>query len=286
MKKLLISFIVLSMLTGILTGCGSKSTPADEGSTLKPTATENSSPNKAPDNELPGTELSTFMTNYTTAKANVWEAMSKKFEEEETLAFAMGSLGFAFADLAIVDIALFDSLTVKDGDSFKGKLMFSNIDAFKKVKGDIIEFGYDFVYKEDKSNYKNGDHEITTGKFDKKNNTLYYERTTERNNKKISRMIVEVVQNSENSYSSQLLFFGSLDSDKDSSSLNGYLTWFNAKDINSILSVKNNIDINFNYNSILGKKNIKPEEMAADMEILSKTSLIDGKATFEDLENK
>lgn len=290
MKKASVRIIALSLILGLLTGCGAKEKPGNskpiENKPIENKNTEQSKPSSTQVDEAPGTELSTFMGGYSNTKNKVWEAMSKKFEEDQNLAFTMGSLGFAFADLAIIDILLFDSLTVKEGDTFKGKLMFSGIDAWKKVKGDIIEFGYDFTYKEDKNNNKNGDREVTNGKFDKKNNTLYYERVTERDSKKISRIVVEIVRNSDKSYSSQIIFSDSQSDDNAEQGLSGYMTWFEGEDIISILTEQKTTDINFNYNSILSKKNAKPEEMAKGMQIVSKASFIRGAASFEQAESK
>jgi hypothetical protein len=38
--------------------------------------------------KTPGTELSDFISKYTDTKTLAWDQMSKKFEEEENLAFA------------------------------------------------------------------------------------------------------------------------------------------------------------------------------------------------------
>ena len=95
------------MLVGLLSGRGFKeklieNNPKENTQTENKT-TEPAKPTQTQVEEVPGTELSTFMVNYTDAKSKVWDAMSKKFEEEN-LAFTTGSLGFAFADLAVPDI--------------------------------------------------------------------------------------------------------------------------------------------------------------------------------------
>jgi hypothetical protein len=49
--------------------------------------------------------------------------MTKKLDMENNLNAAMGMAAFAFADLAVVNVLMFDALTVKYGDVFRGKLM-------------------------------------------------------------------------------------------------------------------------------------------------------------------
>jgi len=182
---------------------------------------------------------------------------------------------------------LFDTLTLEKGDVFKGKLMFSGIDAWKKVKGDMVEFGYDYTYLEDKGQSKNGDRIIAKGKLGKANNSLIYEVSSENSGKVINKHIIEITRNSDTSYSSQSYFLdiGSNDG-MDKNHLTGYLTWFNDKDIISYLVEKDIPDINFTYNTIFSKKNIKPEEMAKGAKVIMKISFIDGKALYEKLDTK
>lgn len=285
MKKIITLILAVSMTLGIITGCGSKKQAVDTPAPLANT-TETPVSKEEPVATTPGTELTDFMSKYTDTKALVWDRMSEKFDEEENIAFAMGTLGFAFADLALIDILLFDALTVKEGDIFKGQLMFSGIDAWKKVNGDIIEFGYDYTYVEDKNQSKSGDKIVTKGKLDKSNSSLIYESSSESSGKVVSKHIIEITRNSDTSYSSQCYFLD-LDSNAEvnKNHLTGYLTWFDDKDIISYLVEKDIQDTSFTYNSIFSKKNIKPEEMAAGATVTMKTSYVDGKAQFEQVES-
>jgi len=285
MKRIITLILAVSMTLGIITGCGSKKQAVDTPAPVANT-TETPASKEEPVATTPGTELTDFMSKYTDTKTLIWDRMSAKFDEEENLTFAMGTLGFAFADLALIDILLFDALTVKEGDVFKGQLMFSGIDAWKKVKGDIIEFGYDYTYVEEKAQSKSGDRIVTNGKLDKSNNSLVYEFASESSGKVISKHIIEVTRNSDTSYSSQSYFLD-LDTNDgmNKNHLTGYLTWFDDKDIISYLVEKDISDTSFTYNSIFSKKNIKPEEMAAGATVTMKTSYVDGKAQFEQLES-
>lgn len=283
MKKIIAVIMVLFMIFGTFTSCGSKgdtkNNPTTGGQTVDQTPSKDT-----PKEQEPGTELSTFMSNYVDSKTKVWDAMSKQFEAEQNLGFAMGSLAFAFVDLAIVEVSFFDTLTVKNGDSFKGTLMFTNIEAWKKYNGNIVEFGYDYTYTEDKNQNLNGDHEVANGKFNMKDGTLLYEKSTERGGKKINRYIIEVTRNSDTSYSSQIYFLNLDDKDgNEKNTASGYHTWFEGQNIVSIITEKEISDINLAYNSIYGKKNIKPEEMAAGLKAISKVSFIDGKAAYEEV---
>jgi hypothetical protein len=210
--------------------------------------------------------------------------MSKKLQEDQNMAFAMGSLGFAFADMLVIEIELFDVLTVKSGDVFKGKLMFTDIEAWKKVKGDVIEFGYDYTYPEDKNQNKKGDHEVTSGKFNQKNKSVTYTHYTERNGKKIMSYLVQITQNSDKSYTSQLCTIGSAQEGSEGNRvLTGYFTWFEGEDIISLQAERDNAGFDFEYVDIYGKKNVKPEEMTKGYKIKSRSSFVGGKAVYEDL---
>jgi hypothetical protein len=283
MKKIAAVFLMLTMVFGLFSGCGPKQeTPKDPPPVEKPVET---TPQKE---ELKGTELTTFVQGYLDAKTKVWDVMSTKFEEEQNLTFGMATLGFTFADLSIIEIMMFDAITILQGDSYKGKLALSDIEGWKKTKGDIIDFGYDYTYPADKNQSKKGDHEVSTGKLDRKTGALSYEKYTERDGKKINKYIIEIVKNSDKSYSSQLYFMDYTDnSGKEDMSLNAYLMWLEEEDLICILAEKKDTsNIDFEYSSILNKKNVKPEVMVNGMEVVFKSSFIGGKTSFEQTENQ
>lgn len=291
MKRIIASIIVITMVIGILTGCGAKGGTKTEGDPTppvnkeEPAGKQESTVKQEPANQTPGMEISNFLSKYSDTKIKLWNEMIEKLDLNNNLNAAMGIASFSIADLVIVDVLLFDALTVKDGDTFKGKLMMSEIDAWKKVNGDIIEFGYDYTYPNDQNNYLKGDRTIAKGKLDKNKNSLVYEYTNERGGKMISRFVSEIVRNTDASYSSQAYYLD-LSGESDKNKLTAYLTWFDDKNVISYMAEKDTTDMNFTYNSIFGKKNIKPEEMAKEMTITVKTSYIDGKALYEELKNK
>jgi hypothetical protein len=286
MKKIISAILVLSMTLGILSGCGSKEETKPQGEESKPAAAQQESSSKPEKQEAesktPGTELSDFLSKYTDTKTKLWEEMTKKLDMENNLNAAMGMAAFAFADLAVVNVLMFDALTVKDGDVFKGKLMLTGIDAWKKVNGDIIEFGYDYTYPDQNGNFQKGDRGVSKGKLEKSKNSLIYEYTTERDGKAVDKTVIEITRNADASYSSQT-YFVDLSGGNDKNVVSAYLTWFDDKNVTSYMAEKETADINFSYNSIFGKKDVKPEEMAAGMTVTVKTSYINGEAKYEDL---
>jgi hypothetical protein len=168
MKRIITLILAISMTLSIIMGCGSKKQAVDTPAPASNT-TEIPASKEEPVATTPGTEFTDFMSKYTDTKTLLWDRMSEKFDEEENI---------TFADIALIDILLFDALTVKEGDVFKGQLMFSGIDAWKKVKGDVIDFGYDYTYVENKAQSKSGDRIVTNGKLDKSTNSLVYEFTS------------------------------------------------------------------------------------------------------------
>ena len=286
MKRKLAILLVLAIMITLVTGCGSKKgseaptgSPSAESPAAQPGPVDSGSKPAAPKDVVPGTELSTFIGDYTETKSVLWDALTEKIEEEEdNMSFIFGSLAFVLSDLAIIEIVMFDMLSVKDGGIFKGTLMFSGIEAWKKVNGDIIEFGYDYVYPEETHSAEKGDRHVAIGKHDTKAQAVVYERFNERAGKVISRSVIEITRNSDNSYSSQIL------SVSDGESLSGIFTWFEGENFLSVIAEKENTGYDFKYNSIFGKKNLKPEDMAAGMKMGLRASLINGEAMFEEVE--
>ena len=296
MKKVTALILILTITLTLFSGCGSKGSNNNNGNSGTKPSTADSTSSAGNDSktsggsdssqpkEVPGAELSTFMGNYVDTKTKIWDVMTEKLEQDQNGAFTFGALAFVFADLSIIEIGLFDTLITKEGDLFKGKLMLSGIEAWKRVKGDIIEFGYDYTNPEDKNQTKKGDKEISNGKFDKKTGTLVYERSTERNGSKISRYVVEITRNSDKSYSSQIYSIETdQSSNNDEKTLNCYCTWFEGENIISIIAGKGGSNYDFKYESIFGKKNMKPKDMTKGMDVKSIVSFIDGKASYEEV---
>ncbi|MBC8059100.1 MAG: hypothetical protein H7Y18_00345, partial [Clostridiaceae bacterium] len=105
-----------------------------------------------------------------------------------------------------------------------------------------------------------------------------YENYTERSNEKTNRYVVEITANSDKSYSCQIFTNGS------DNKLSGYFTWFDDKNILSVMAEKDKTDSNYKYSSIFGKKNMKPEDMHIGFDVKLKASYVDGKATYESLD--
>ena len=276
MKQLILVSVLFCMF--VFSGCGK----TDKASIATKNATNpnSSSSSSSTTNEKskPGTELSTFMSNYIDSKTKLWDNMSKNLDTQGNTEYLMGIVGFSFADMAIIEIPLYDTLLTGSNGMFKGKLMLSGIDAWKKVNGNIIEFGYDYTYVNDENGNEKGDHQIAKGKFDIKAQSVTYENYTERSSKKISRTVVEITANSDKSYSSEIF------AESSDNKLSGYFTWFDGNNISSAMAEKDNADINYTYSSIYGKKSMKVEDMTNGLNVKVKSSYVDGKAAFENID--
>jgi hypothetical protein len=298
MKKVMSALLCIMVSATLLAGCNLKGkTKVDNGDPVtgeKPgTTVSEKNPGDKKDNEgsktdkvVPGTEITTFMTGYMDTKTKLWDGLSKEMEKSQNLSFALSTIGFAFADLVLVEVMMFDALSDKSGDIVKGRLMFSGIEAWKKTKGDMIEFGYDYVYPEDKNQAQKGDRELATGKFDKKADSLVYKKHKERDGKQISMYVVEVTRNAANSYSAQIYMVNSQeDEDQTDKRAGGYFTWFEGENIITVYAEKDNAGDNISYESIFGRKNMKPEDMTKGMKVQLKASFVNGKIEYEEINN-
>lgn len=285
MKKIMSLMLIVILVLMTTVGCGSKDSNTSSNNESKSSSlpTEESEQQKQAEvspsieNEvLPGTELSTYMNNYINAKTYAWDEMIKKFEEDKNESYVFGALAFAFIDLMIIDISFYDTLITLEGDTYRGNFLFSDIEAWKKIKGNMIEFGYDYIYTEDSMQSKKGDREVGNGKYDIKAGTVVYERFNERNGKKISNYIVEINQNSEKSYSAQIHVL-SEGSDK----VEAYYIWFEDKEIMMVSAEGSSSGDSLLKSSILGRKNMNIEEMTKGVTVSSKLGYMNGKAIFE-----
>jgi predicted small secreted protein len=285
MKKNVVLILSVVLTFSMLASCGSKKgsgvdTPRGGQASLLPSAEQTPSAGKKDDDKIvEGSEISIFTAGYMEDKTAAWEAVSRHYENQEDWTFGLATLGFVFVDLIMAEIMMFDALTLLSGDMFKGKLMFSDIEAWKKPSGNIIEFGYEYEYKEDGHNSEKGDKEYARGKLNQSTGALQYEKYVERGGVKISKQLIELVKNDNKSYCCQIYILSGGESGK--YDLSGYITWLNGSDIECIGVEEANTTFDFSYNSIINKKNVKAEEMAAGKNIILKTSYINGQANFE-----
>ncbi len=272
-KTAIVTLLTLVLCIALLAGCAGAKTPAPStaGTADEPTAAATTEPvqNQGTTSTTPGSELSNFISSYTDAKTKLWDAMTKQFDADGNTGYALSALGFAMADLALVEIPLYDGVAVNGG-----KLLLTDIPATRTDKGGTIEIGYDYTYTEDKGSSKKGDHLIAKGTFDK-SGKLSYESSTQRDGKVASRTVLEVIKNSDTSFLARIITLNADDS------VSHYIFRIDGSNMEAIEAAKAGAGAGFTYDSILGRGSISAKDVAAGLEIKSTFTYKDGKATNE-----
>lgn len=215
-----------------------------------------------------GTELSDFVTKYTDAKQVIWDKISDQLDSSSDLNASMAMLGFAFADMAIVIVPFFDTVEYTGGT-----MMFSEINnAYKKVNGDKITFGYDYTYDKDTDNNKTGDHVFCEGLFDMGQQSMTVEIRDESDGKVSTRTIVEIQENKNGSFSSQLVSYTD-----GNENISGYFTTFEGEDLWSRMAEKTD-GPEFTFNTMIGNKTATLDELTAGFTVKTEVSYVDGEA--------
>jgi hypothetical protein len=279
--------LVLVMLFSLFTGCfGQRSTTTTEkvttkttakGTTAKTTATtKKGETTKAGQTTATtqgttagkGSELSDFVNAYMDAKTAVWDKMNEALEAGSNPTAVMALLGFAFTDLQVVLLPMFD--IVGDNGGILPLLGIKN--AYRRQKGDVIEFGYDFTYEEDSGSKKKGDHVLSVGALDVKQNTLKNETIDRSGNTITNRNVIEITKNKDGSYTSQAISYQS-----DNEKVTGYFITFAGEDVWSVIAEKDAAE-DFTFNTIYGKKNVAIDAMSQGFTVNTTASFVDGKA--------
>jgi hypothetical protein len=286
--KVISVLLILLLLISLLNGCfARRSTTTAEEVTTKTTAKGSTTKTTTQKNETTkagqttattkgttagkGSELTDFFTSYMDAKEVIWDKMSETIDASGDYTATMALLGFAFTDLAIAFIPMYDLV-----DQTGGTLALLGIkNAYKRTKGDTIEFGYDYIYDKDSGDKKKDDHVVSTGLFDTKQNTLKVETLDKSGNEVTNRTMTEITKNKDGSYSSQVISYQS-SNDK----VTGYFTNFAGEDIWSAIAEKEAVE-DFTYNTIFGKKNVSLDNMTQGFTVTTSVSFVDGKAKVE-----
>ena len=214
-----------------------------------------------------GQELTAFVDAYTKAKSACMDKLTAKIESTDDFTLTMGLLGFAFMDLSIAFVPMFD---VVDETGMVPMLNLKN--AYKKTKGDMVTFGCDFKQDEDSGNNQKDDRVFWDGKLDVKDQSLSCSYYTERNGKQIERSIIEITKNKDGSYTSETVSFRA---DEDGTGkIEGYFISFEDEDIWMQVGEKADGKPDFDYVSVFNKKN-------ADIKDLSKDFTITTDITYE-----
>jgi len=246
-----------------------KQTTANNGSTTQPETTRSESNDDQ--NPSDGMELTEFLDGYTNAKSPLWDKMSDAIEDGTDLAALSALMGMSMADMMILDVYFFDSV-----NELGGMIMFTAIDnAFKTEKGDTIEFGYDYIYSEEKAddNYPAGSHLTCVGSYNIKSGHIRKESIDDKGDDDKSRIVVEINKLADDSYISQII-------NSSNGETNAYFTFFKGTDIWTASGSKSD-GVSFTYNSIYDKKVDSLDAMTEGFEITTRVSFIDDKVTFE-----
>jgi hypothetical protein len=218
----------------------------------------------------PGQELSDFYAAFDDAMSK-YEGSINSFETDD---FAFFDIGFDhLASLTpILYISTYDNLEIFGTDEGE----------YREESGGVIAFGKEFTREEDgfNSNDKKGDVVKEEGKLDTSTNTLTYERTIKRSGELIEREVEEVVMLPDGTSIAQVFSKRIPRDERFEDTGNAYFVRC-GKDELVIIRANFEPDVNFTYNSIVGKGDISPEDMSQGYAKVRKLTVQDGKAAVE-----
>ncbi len=261
-----------------------ESTPAEESSepaaSTEEVASDGNSDAKASDGNAfedmkyeKGSELSSFITQYSEAKSVMLDQMTNKIDESGDLSLTMSLFGFAMADLTIAFVPLFDVV-----DEMGVVPMLNLKNAYRKEKGDLITFGADFIEEEEtQGNTQKDDRVFWEGKLDVKDDslqTIYY---TERGGKKISYTLIEITKNKDKSFTSEMITY-TLNEDT-TEKVFGYFVNFDEKTMQVLSGDMENPKVDFNYVSVFNQKNVDLKSLTPGFKLTTDITFADGKVT-------
>ena len=273
MKKISI-LLVFVMLVSMLGGCISKKTTAgdgsDSGNTDSVVTTDdngNTDGNTPGESVEAGQELSGFIQTYMDAKTPLYDKLTDATETDFMMMSAW--LGIMMSDITIAFVPFFDMVDANGGIFF-----LTEIDnAFKKISGNTIDFGYDYTYKADNSSgFPSGSHSTFVGKLNMDKGTLRFEMIDDKLTDGFTRSVVEINRNSANSYTTQFVT-------NNGSETTAYFTTFKGENFISYTCSKDEGQ-NYTYNSIYEKSNPSLDDMMAGFKIVSNIKYANGEATY------
>jgi len=256
-----------------------KETEAADGEShaTEPNETEAGEDKAQKDNGSPGginyksgEELLSFYTAFDDAISKFEQPISEYATED----FSLIDVGMdPLAPLTpILNMGMYDSLEVfgtKEGE-------------YKEKSGSVIKYGKEFTREEDGFDPKNkkGDVVKEEGKLDTSTNTLTFESTVKRSGELIERVVEEVVMLPDGTFIAQVFSKYVPRDERNKDKGNAYFVRC-GKDELVIIKAEFEPDVNFTYNSIVGKGDISPEDMSQGYTKVRKTSVRDGVANVE-----
>lgn len=201
----------------------------------------------------PGMELSGFYAFYDNAISR-FEGPINKWETDDFFMFD-AAMDYFFPSIHFVSMGLYDTLEFFGTDNGE----------YKEVDGNIVKFGKEYTRDEDgfSPNDKKGDIVGEIGILDSSAKTLSFETYIKRDGELISRVISEVVALSDGKFIVQSLSKTPLNDDRYEDTGNAYFMVFDSDRL-EIIKAKFSPDVNFTYNSIIGKGNTTVEDMSQD----------------------
>lgn len=287
-KILLLLFLVVLSFTLIACGggkdtdngqkaaepaAGTDSKPAAEASANAPSA---SKPASAIYQE-PGAELSEF----TAAIVSSEETFDGPLNSSDKVPMD-AQMDRVTPNLALITPPQYDLLSMEDEAREEGKLMISGYDGIREKSGNIIKFSGKYVYQEDSQfgTNKKGDVVTEQGSLDTNSNTFIYESKLERGGQILDRTVYEGVILPDGTYLIQYICASQSSSDPSAIDCTAVFKRYNSNEYTAILA-NSDKGIDFTYDSLAGKGDVKAEDMAKAFSIKGKIIVSGGNVSYE-----
>lgn len=220
-------------------------------------------------NYVSGEELLAFYTAFDDAISKFEQPINEYATED----FSLIDVGMdPLAPLTpILNMGMYDSLEVFGTDEGQ----------YREKSGGVIKFGKEFTREEDGfgPSAKKGDVVREEGNLDTSSNALVFETSIERSGELIKREVAEVVMLTDGTFIAQILS-KPVPQDNVEDKGNAYFVRCGKDDL-EIIKARFEPDVNFTYDSILGKGDSTPEDMSQGYEKIRKLTVKNGEAATE-----
>jgi hypothetical protein len=218
----------------------------------------------------PGNELSDFYAAFDDAMGVFERAINHMPESDDFELFDI-SFDYLAPCNAILSVGGYDLIHIlgsKEGE-------------YREDSGGIITFGKEFTREEDGfgPSAKKGDVVREEGNLDTSSNALVFETSIERSGELIKREVAEVVMHTDGTFIAQILS-KPVPQDNVEDKGNAYFVRCGKDDL-EIIKARFEPDVNFTYDSILGKGDSTPEDMSQGYEKIRKLTVKNGEAATE-----
>ncbi|KJS15769.1 MAG: hypothetical protein VR69_11995 [Peptococcaceae bacterium BRH_c4b] len=276
MKKITV-FILCIVLVLMLSACGKERDTAKSDNqspaSQQNSATEGTATATGGSYKDFKTALSVFIADYVNTKKTLTDTIEKSPDKDK---YAMDTLGMYTADLALVEVGLYDAISLDNGPRVTGKLALSGFDAYKEQSRDIIKFGSSHTFDKDQGGFKSGDKVYTTGSFDTARNFLTVEIITEKGGGKTARTVAEVCRLPDGTFTMQSIYCDT----KIAKNIRSIVIMnFNPNKYTAVMA-EGDKTLDFQYKSIADAGNISPEEMAREYKTNMIVKVENGNVTF------